>query len=89
MDLFYKFYNYNNLEYNWANNSYCPSFYKIEEYHQLAEAKDGCSINSSCTSIYDEYCDSQTFWTCSEDILPSVVGSCTWILEKKGMNGHM
>ena len=63
----------------WIENSYCPSFFKIQAYANLSEALKACSSNSNkCKSIVDYECDSQEFWTCSEDILPSAVGSCTW-----------
>ena len=67
----------------WIENSYCPSFFKIQEYANLSEALNACSSNSNkCKSIVDYECDSQEFWTCSEDILPSALGSCAWTYNK-------
>ena len=83
--LCYRFYNHIYLVYTWITNSYCPSSYKIQEYGQLSEARDACSSDSSCRSIVDEYCGNQIFFTCSKDILPSVIGSCTWMSKKTGM----
>ena len=77
------------LEYTRMKNSYCPNVYKIQGYDRFWEARDACSIDSSCRFIADDYCDNQNFWTCSEDILPSIVGSCTWTLKKTGMTGNI
>ena len=82
---FYKFHNLTDFDYTWTNNSYCPSFYKIQKYSNLYEALEACSSNGSCRSIVDYDCDSHEFWTCSEDILSSGIGSCTWTSKRRGM----
>ena len=58
----------------------------MEQYANLSEAIQACSSDSSCTSIVDYECDSQEFWTCSDDLLPSTVGSCTiYVRHKTGI----
>ena len=73
----------------WVENSYCPRVFKMQEYANLSEAIQACSSIGSCKSIVDYKCDSQEFWTCSEIILPSAAGSCTWMYPTTGIKGNI
>ena len=87
--LSYTFYYRTYLEYTWVESSYCPRFYTIQEYNKLSQAREACSSDLSCISVVDYYCGNQSFWTCSVNILPSAVGSCTWTVKKKEINGNI
>ena len=73
-------------------NTYCRRRYMIAKYTTLSEAQTKCLQNPFCTAISDYNCDGKDddgnsggFFTCSGNIEPSTIESCTWIKEEKGI----